>query len=365
MDEVERRPSVVREHFGSTPQGEGVERYTLSSPSRVFVAVLNYGGVIQSVEVPDRNGVLENVVLGFDSFEDYVNCSPYFGCIAGRYANRIRFGRFALDGVTYELAVNDPPNALHGGVAGFDKQLWDARSGADDDRAWVVLSYFSRDGEEGYPGGLHVSVAYSLGRDGSLTIDYRAEADRATVVNLTNHTYWNLAGGASSTVEDHVLALSAARFTPIDETMIPTGELADVVGTPFDFVEPRRVGERIDVASRQLAIAGGYDHNYVLDSDGDRLGHAASLWEPSSGRRLDVLTTEPGLQVYSGNRLDGTLGDHMGRRFVHRGGIALETQHFPDSPNRPRFPSTVLRPGEVRRSRTVYRFGSPFMRTFA
>ena len=338
--------------FGSV-DGREVALYTLAS-ERLRVEILTYGGIIRAVSAPDRDGEVANVVLGFSSLEDYLERSPYFGCITGRYANRIRAGRFTLEGIERRLALNDPPNSLHGGPNGFDKQLWDA---LPLDGAALSLRYVSEDGEEGFPARLAVRVDYRLDGD-ELRIDYHARnesAARSTVVNLTNHTYWNLLGEGSGTVLDHVVQLPAAAYTPIDETSIPTGELASVAGTPLDFRTPTRLGERIDEPHEQLRNAGGYDHNFVLDGAAGALRPAARVHEPVSGRVLEVLTTEPGIQLYSGNFLDGTLTGPSGRRYGRRDGLALETQHFPDSPNQPGFPSTVLGPGAELRSTTIFR----------
>jgi aldose 1-epimerase len=311
--------------------------------------------------VPDRDGNIANVVLGFATLDDYVqwNHLPYFGCITGRYANRIAGGRFTLDGVDYQLAVNNPPNALHGGLRGFDKQVWDVTETDSDDGVAVRLSRISPDREEGYPGTLDVAVTYTLTSVGDLRIDYHATTDRRTVVNLTNHTYYNLAGEGSGSVENHELQLFASRYTPVDVTSIPTGELAAVAGTPFDFTEPARVGARIRENHAQIVNGSGYDHNFVFDRpspDDTSLIPAANLHDPSSGRRLSLFTTEPGVQFYSGNFLTGAFAGASGRRYRQGDGLALETQHFPDSPNQPDFPSTVLRPGEEFTSTTVMRF---------
>jgi aldose 1-epimerase len=338
--------------YGSV-DGREVELYTLAS-ERLRVELLTYGGIIRAFHAPDRDGALANVALGFATLEDYVERSPHFGCITGRYANRIRAGRFTLDGVEHQLAVNNPPNALHGGTQGFDKRVWDA---TPLDGARISLRYVSKDGEEGYPGRLAVSVDYRLDGD-ELRIDYHARnesSDRSTVVNVTNHAYWNLRGEGSGNVLDHVVELPAEAYTPIDETLIPTGEIAAVAGTPLDFRTPTRLGERIDAPHEQIRYAGGYDHNYVLDGAAGDLRLAARVHEPASGRTLEVLTTEPGLQLYSGNFLDGTLTGSSGRRYGRRDGLALETQHFPDSPNQPGFPSTVLGPGAELRSTTIFR----------
>ncbi|MDQ3410928.1 MAG: galactose mutarotase [Chloroflexota bacterium] len=347
---------VGQEPFG-TVDGEEVTRYTLTNGSGMSVAILTYGGIIQSIMVPSRDGELANVTLGFDSFDGYAAGHPYFGNITGRYANRIAKGTFELEGETYELAINNEPNTLHGGEKGFDKYVWDAA--VLDDGIGVRLSRTSPDGEEGYPGTLEVEVTYTLTDANELQIDYLATTDAPTVVNLTNHAYFNLAGEGNGSILDHELQLMAGNYTPVDETLIPTGEIAAVSGTPMDFTEPHAIGERIRDDFGQLVIGRGYDHNYVLDrEDDDTLQLAARVVEPTSGRVLEVLTTEPGIQLYSGNFLDGSVIGASGRMYRQGDGFALETQHFPDSPNQPDFPTTVLNPGEEFRSTTVYAFST-------
>jgi len=349
--------TVTKSSFGALPDGRGVDAYTLTNAGGMRVRVLTYGGIIQSLETPDSHGRLGDVVLGFDSLDQYVRESPYFGAIVGRYANRIARGRFTLDGRTYTLAVNNGPNALHGGIRGFDKVIWDARAFTKGDSVGVALSYVSADGEEGYPGTLRVTVTYTLTGANELVVDYDATADRATPVNLSQHSYFNLSAGRSDDVLGHVLRIAASRYTPVDSTLIPLGTLVPVAGTPFDFRTPTAIGARIGAADAQLRSAGGYDHNFVLDRAASGLTHAARVVEPGSGRTLDVYTDQPGLQFYSGNFLDGTLRGKEGRVYAHRGGFCLETQHFPDSPNQPAFPSTIVRPGTAYRTRTVFRFG--------
>jgi len=355
---VKTAPAITRLPFGTTPDGSVVDLYNLTNSSGIAVAVMTYGAAVQQLWVPDRDGRKANVVLGFPTLADYVaRDGHYFGAIIGRYANRIANGRFLLDGVTYEVPRNDGANSLHGGTAGFDKRVWQAAIvPLTRDGVGLKLQYTSPDGEMGYPGTLAVNVTYTLANDDSLRIDYRATTDAATVVNLTNHTYWNLAGEASGTICDHILTLYADSYTPVDRTLIPSGEIAPVAGTPLDFTTPTRIGARIREAFPQLAIAHGYDHNVVLERV-DTLSPilAARVREPTSGRELEVFTTEPGIQFYSGNFLDGTLRGTSGRTYRQNDGFALETQHFPDSPNHPEFPSTVLRPGDVFESSTVYR----------
>jgi aldose 1-epimerase len=325
------------------------------------VTIMTYGGIVQAIRVPDRDGNVANVALGFADLDAYVAGNPYFGTITGRYANRIARGTFVLDGERYRLALNNGENHLHGGLVGFDKVVWDAEALPDGaDGPALRLTYTSPDGEEGYPGTLDVAVTYTLTDDNELRVDYLATTDAPTVVNLTNHSYFNLEGEGTGTIYDHELMLNASAYTPVDATLIPTGEIAPVAGTPFDFTEATAIGERIrDGGNEQIVIGRGYDHNWVLDradpEDGE-LVLAARLSEPDSGRVLEIETTEPGIQFYSGNFLDGTLIGTSGRAYRQGDGLALETQHYPDSPNQPDFPSTELRPGEEYRSTTVYRF---------
>ncbi len=335
-----------------------MKQFTLTNANGIEVRVMTYGAIITSIRTRDRAGHLDDIVLGFDSLAGYLKDSPYFGAIVGRYANRIANGRFTLDGTTYHLARNNGPNALHGGVRGFDKVPWTGEPFQTDSGMGVRLRYTSADGEEGFPGTLVARVTYTLTPRDELVVDYEATSDRATPVNLSQHTYWNLRGAGNGDILDHLLTLDAAAFTPVDSTLIPTGEIASVAGTPFDFRAATRIGTRIGQDNTQLRFGGGYDHNWVLDRpSGSGLVHAARLVEPSSGRTLDISTTEPGVQFYSGNFLDGSIQGKGGRVYAHRTGLCLETQHFPDSPNHANFPSTILRPGTTYRSRTVYRFG--------
>ncbi|MBO8187145.1 aldose epimerase family protein [Streptomyces spirodelae] len=346
-----------REHFGTLDNGDRVDRWTLSGGG-IRLRVLSYGGIVQSLEVPDRRGRTANVSLGFDSLDDYVADSPYFGALIGRYGNRIAGAKFTLDGTVYQLPANDGPNSLHGGTEGFDKRVWDVqpyRSGGD---VGLTLRYVSKDGEMGYPGTLRTRVRYLLTPRGELRIDYEATTDKATVVNLTNHTYFNLAGEGSGSIEDHALRIAASRYTPVDATLIPTGTLARVAGTPFDFRHGKPIGKDLREGHQQILRGQGYDHNFVLDKGiTGKPRHVVTVSEPGSGRIMRVATTEPGLQFYSGNFLDGTLKGSSGRIYRAGDGFCLETQHFPDSPNQPGFPSTVLRPGQTYRSSTVYSFG--------
>jgi aldose 1-epimerase len=355
-----QRTPADAEPFGELADGTVVHRHTLDNGRGLVVRVLTYGGILQSIEFPDRDGRPANVALGFADLDTYVRDNrPYFGALIGRYANRIAGGRFTLDGRAYSLPVNNPPNSLHGGTEGFDKRVWTASGTDGEDAAGLELAYTSPDGEMGYPGTLTVWVRYRLSADNELRIDYRGTTDAPTHVNLTNHSYFNLAGEAAGSIEDHQLQLYAGHYTPTDATNIPTGEIAPVAGTPFDFTSPHPIGERIEDDDEQLEYGLGYDHNYVLDRPPGAAGAlvtAARVEDPSSGRALEVQTSEPGIQFYSGNQLDGTLAGPGGAAYGRRAGLALETQHFPDTPNQPRFPSTVLQPGQVYQTATVYRF---------
>jgi aldose 1-epimerase len=352
---------ITSEPFGEA-DGQAVEKYTLSNTNGMAVSILTYGATVQSITVPDRDGNSANVALGFDNLDSYMTESPYFGAIVGRYANRINDGTFTLDGETYELAINNDPNTLHGGDEGFDNQVWTATAGDGADGPSLQFAYTSPDGEEGYPGTLEVTVTYTLTDANELRIDYHATTDAPTVVNLSNHTYFNLAGEGSGAVYAHQLQLNAANFTPVDETLIPTGEIAPVAGTAFDFTAPHLIGERIrDASDPQIMIGLGYDHNFVLDRespDDTSLVEAAVVSEPTTGRTMTVTTTEPGIQFYSGNFLNGAISGPSGQAYRQGDGFCLETQHFPDSPNQPGFPSTELRPGEEFTSTTVYSFAT-------
>lgn len=350
-------PSVSAAPFGVLPSGDSVRIFTLTNANGIELRAMDYGAIVVSLRTPDRSGALADIVLGFDDLQGYLDHSPYFGAIAGRYANRIARGRFTLDGVEHKLAVNNPPNALHGGLRGFDKVIWHATPKQDGSGVGMVFEYLSPDGEEGYPGTLTARVTYSLTDSNQLIIDYEATTDKPTIVNLTQHSYFNLGGDGSGDVLGHLLTLHADRYTPVDSTMIPTGELAPVQGTPFDFRAGIAIGARIGDDHAQVGNGRGYDHNFVINRPGPGLVPAARVVDPESGRTLDVATTEPGIQLYTGNFLDGSFPGKAGRVYRHRNALCLETQHFPDSPNQPSFPSTVLRPGETFRSRTVYRFG--------
>ncbi|MET8243131.1 aldose epimerase family protein [Streptomyces sp. NPDC005202] len=349
-----RKP--VKELFGRLADGTKVHRWSLENGG-TRLKVLSYGGIVQTLEFPDRHGRRKNVVLGFDTIDDYVAKSPYFGALIGRYGNRIGKGRFTLDGKTYQLSVNDGENSLHGGAKGFDKRIWDVEPFTEDSDVGLHLHYTSVDGEMGYPGTLKAKVTYTLTRHGDWRIDYEATTDKATVLNLTSHVYWNLAGEGSGTIEDHELTIAASRYTPTDSGLIPTGESAKVAGTPFDFRHGKAIGQDIRAGHPQQVQAKGYDHNWVLDKGiTARPEHIATLRDPRSGRTLKIATDQPGLQFYSGNFLDGTLVGTGSHTYRQGDALCLETQHFPDSPNHAHFPSTVLRPGQTYRTSTVHSF---------
>ena len=344
--------NIGKEHFGRTPDGEAVELYTLTNANGLRMRVMTYGATVVSLETPDREGKLADVVLGFDSLDDYVKDSPYFGAACGRYANRIAKGRFTLDRVEYRLACNNDANHLHGGIKGFDKVVWQAEETRTDQGVGLTLKRVSPDGEEGYPGALSVVMTYMLTNKDEFKITYDAETDKPTPVNLTNHSYFNLAGAGSGDILAHELRITADRYTPVDEALIPTGKLLRVEGTPLDFRQPMAIGARI------AQVKGGYDHNFVLKSQDGSLTLAATARDPKSGRVMNVYTTEPGVQLYTGNFLNGHHRGKAGAVYHKHAAFCLETQHYPDSPNQPAFPSTVLRPGEKYRHVTVYRFSA-------
>ncbi|WP_328633564.1 aldose epimerase family protein [Streptomyces sp. NBC_00356] len=350
-----RKP--VKESFGKLADGTKVYRWSLENGG-TRLKVLNYGGIVQSLELPDRHGKYVNVSLGYDNIEAYVAGDTFFGATIGRYGNRIAKGKFTLDGKAYQVSVNDGENSLHGGAKGFNTRVWDIEPFTSGSDVGLHMHYTSGDGEMGYPGTLKTTVTYTLTARGDWRVDYEATTDKATVVNLTNHTYYNLAGEGSGTIYDHELTLAASRYTPTDAGLIPTGELAKVAGTPFDFRKAKPIGRDIRDAHPQQILAKGFDHNWVLDKGiTAKPVLVATLRDPSSGRSLKIATDQPGLQFYSGNFLDGTLVGQSGRTYRQGDGLALETQHFPDSPNQPKFPSTVLRPGETYRTTTVHSFG--------
>lgn len=349
-------PQISRQPFGSTPDGTAVELYTLRNSKGVEARISNYGGLVISLKVPDRTGAMGDVTLGYDTLAGYLKETPYFGALIGRYGNRIANGKFTLDGRQYTLATNNGPNALHGGLKGFDKVVWEPKVIVTPQGPALQLRYLSRDGEEGYPGNLDVTAIYSLTEDNGLKVEFTATTDKATVVNLTHHSYFNLAG--SGDILGHVVKILSDKFTPVDSTLIPTGELQPVAGTPFDFRTPTAIGARIGQNDEQLKFGGGYDHNWVINKPAGELALMAEVYEPKTGRVMEVLSTEPGLQFYSGNFLDGTITGKYGQVYAHRTGFCMEPQHFPDSPNKPSFPSVVLRPGQVYRNTIVYRFST-------
>ncbi len=344
-------PGIQQENYGSV-DGQDITRFTLTNASGMVVKIINYGGTITNVIVPDSAGNPGDVVLGFDSLSGYTQAkNPFFGCLVGRYGNRIAKGQFTLDGKKYQIGTNDHGHALHGGIVGFNRKVWEAVPLPGDSS--LQLSYTSKDGEEGFPGTLQVKVVYSLTSANEIKIDYSATTDQATPVNLTNHTYFNLSGGRDSTILGHMVTIHADRYTPVDKTLIPTGELAPVNGTAMDFKVPSRIGDRID------KVEGGYDHNWVLNKKNNPGPEfAVSVNDPNSGRMLEMFTTEPGVQFYTGNFLDGSLIGKNGMKYVRNGGFCLEAQHFPDSPNRPAFPSTILKPGDTYRQTTIYKFSA-------
>lgn len=346
--------TITSQHFGVTPEGEEVQLFSLTNDQGMEVRITNYGGIITAIYVPDRNGKLDDVVLGHETLEGYLNRSRYFGALIGRYANRIACGRFCLHGISYSLAKNNGDNHLHGGLKGFDKVVWSAREIQDSGVAGLELTYLSKDGEEGYPGNLETRVTYVLTNGNELRIEYFATTDQNTIINLTNHSYFNLAGGG--TVLDHQLAINADNFTPVNKVLIPTGEIRSVKDTPLDFTCRTAIGARINNHDEQLCFAGGYDHNFVLRTETETFRKAATVYEPMTGRVMEVSTTQPGMQFYSGNFLDGSIAGKSGRVYIKHSGCCFETQHFPDSPNQPSFPSTLLKPGEEYKHTTVFKF---------
>jgi aldose 1-epimerase len=349
-------PKMNKEAFGKTPDGTPVELYTLTNEKGMEVKITNYGGIVVSIKTPDRNGKFDDVALGYDNLDAYVKRNPMFGAIVGRYANRIARAKFTLNGVEYNLARNNGENHIHGGPRGFDKQVWKGELFAQDRDVSLKLSYFSKDGDQNFPGNLSVTVTYTLTGKNELKIDYLATTDKDTIINLTNHSYFNLAGDGD--VLQHEIMINADRFTPIGPGSIPTGELREVKGTPLDFLKPKAIGARIDAKDEQLLLTRGYDHNYVLNHKPGGLGLAAWVYEPRTGRVMEVLTTEPGVQFYTANNLDGSITGKGGRVYGSRTGLCLETQHFPDSPNKPQFPSVVLKKGGKYQTTTVYRFSA-------
>lgn len=348
---------IEKSSFGQTKDGKDVDIYVLTNRNGMVTKITNYGATVTELWVPDQNGKMEDVVLGFDNISDYEEKSDYFGCIVGRYGNRIAKGRFTLDGQEYTLATNNGENHLHGGVKGFDKVVWDAEAMQTAKGPALKLNYLSKDGQEGYPGNLDVTVIYTLTHENELKIKYRATTDKPTVCNLTHHSYFNLQGQGSSDILSHKLMINADHYTPVDEGLIPTGKTPSVKGTPMDFNKPTAIGLRIDADHQQIAYGLGYDHNWILNKKSGKMTLAAKVIEPKSGRKMEVWTTEPALQFYSGNFLNGSIVGKEGKTYKHRYGFCLETQHFPDSPNQPGFPSTSLRPGETYQTKTTYKFG--------
>ncbi len=352
-----RHESGVQQKEFGTREGRPVYLYTLKNAHGVEIQAMNYGGIIVSIRVPDRKGQFADVVLGHDKLEGYIPNPPYLGAIVGRYANRIANGTFTLDGKTYTLPKNDGPNTLHGGVTRtFDKVVWDAEPLKG--KNGIAFSYLSKDGDEGFPGNLKVKVTYTLTDANELAIDYEATTDKATPINVSQHSYFNLAGEGTGDILNHEIMINADRFTPVDKTLIPTGELRAVKGTPFDFTTPMKIGSRINDKDEQLELARGYDHNFVLNRKGAGMILAARVYEPTSGRTLEVTTTQPAVQFYTGNFLDGSVTGKEGHVYKYRYGLCLETQHFPDSPNHPDFPNTILQPGETFHQKTVFKFSA-------
>ena len=353
---VTKNVTIEKHDFGETPEKEKVALYTLKNTNGIEINIMTYGGIITSLKTPNKDGVSEDIVLGYNSLDQYIKSSPYFGAIIGRYGNRIAKGKFAIDGTTYTLATNDGENHLHGGLKGFDKVVWNASEETDDDSVSLILSYLSKDMEEGYPGNLEVTVTYTLKNDNTLAIAYKATTDKTTVVNLTQHSYFNLSGDFSKSILDQEIEINADTYIPVNQTLIPTGELATVEGTPFDFRTMKTIGKDIEVANDQLKKGLGFDHCWVLNDQNTGMRYAAKAYDPISGRVLEVATDEPGIQFYSGNFLDGTLPSKNGGTYAHRSGFCLETQHYPDSPNQKDFPSTILEPGKVYNSKTSFKF---------
>jgi aldose 1-epimerase len=350
------KEQITDEPFGTTPDGQPVSLYTLRNPGGIEARICTYGGIVVSLKAPDRNGKMQDVVLGYDDLAAYVKRNPFFGALVGRFANRIANAKFTLDGKTYTLAANNGSNSLHGGLKGFDKVVWEARTVLRMEGPTLELTHFSKDGEEGYPGNMIVKAVYTVTKDNALQLDYTATTDRKTIVNLTQHSYFNLAGDGD--VLNHEVFINADTFLPVNSAQIPTGELRSVKGTPFDFLEPHKIGERIHNPDPQLEMAKGYDHNWIINKGTNGLMLVARVKEPTSGRVLEVLTTEPGLQFYTGNNLNGSITGKGGRVYNQYAAFCMEPQHFPDSPNQPSFPSTVLKPELAYHSTIIYRFST-------
>lgn len=349
---------VTKESFGKTSDGQQVDLYTLHNTRGAEAKITNYGAIVTSLKVPDRNGKFDDIVLGFNDFDSYLKNDPYFGAIVGRYGNRIAKGRFTLNGVEYKLATNNGENHLHGGIKGFDKVVWTGHEMKSPAGPAVVMTYLSKDGEEGYPGNLNVRVVYTLTNNNELKIDYTATTDKDTVTNLTHHSYFNLAGEGNGDILNHLVTINANRFVPTDAGSIPTGELKSVAGTPFDFLKPMAIGGRINQDDEQLKLGNGYDHTWVINGRPGVMRLAATAYEATSGRVMQVWTTEPGVQFYTGNFLDGSKTGKSGKNYPRRSGFCFETQHYPDSPNHPSFPTTTLKKGQTLKSTTTYKFST-------
>ncbi|MFL1013421.1 aldose epimerase family protein [Flavisericum labens] len=353
---AEEKSTITKSEYGKMPDSTTVEAYVLKNANGVEMNVITFGGRITSLKVPNKNGDFENVILGFDNLEDYLEDNPFFGALIGRFGNRIANGKFSLNGEEYTLATNDGPNHLHGGVDGYDRVVWNAEAIEDDKNPGLKLTYLSKDGEEGYPGNLNITVVYTLTEDNTLEVDYKATTDKATVINLTQHAYFNLTGDFNNDILGHEVVINADAFLPVDGTLIPTGEIRKVEGTPFDFTSPKIVGQEINSENNQLELGKGYDHCWVLNGEKGSMRMAASAYDKNSGRFMEIYSTEPAIQFYTGNFLDGTLPNPAGGTYAHRTGFCLETQHYPDSPNQEEFPSVVLNPGETYSTKTSFRF---------
>ncbi len=350
--------SITKKEYGTTPDGKSVEQYILKNKKRMEVAIITYGGIITSWTAPDKNGKYQDIVLGYNSLDEYIKSTPYFGAIIGRYGNRIANAKFSLDGIEYQLETNDGENHLHGGVKGFDKVVWNATEIKGDDFTSLKLTYLSKDMEEGFPGNLTSTVTYTLTDDNSLEVLYEAITDKKTIVNLTQHSYFNLSADFNSPILDHEIMIDAATFIPVNETLIPTGEFVNVKNTPFDFRNAKTIGQDINVENDQLKKGGGYDHCWILNNQNNGMRLTSTAYHPKSGRFLEVFSDEPGIQLYTGNFLDGTLPNKNGGTYGYRSGFCLETQHYPDSPNQKSFPSTILNVGEKYTSKTTFKFST-------
>ncbi len=353
--QAQKKPMITKQPFGKTADGKPVDIFTLTNAKGMEARIMTYGGIIVSLKTPDRDGKLDDVVLGFDTLDSYVKGNPFFGALVGRYGNRIAKGRFKIDGKEYSLLVNNGENHLHGGALGFDKKIWAAKSGKSTEGQTLELKYTSADMEEGYPGKLDVTVTYTLTNDNGLKIDYKAVTDKSTHVNLTNHSYFNLAGAGNGDILGHELMINAYQATKVDKGMIPTGEIVNIKGTALDFTSPMAIGSRIEAKDEQIQFGLGYDNNYVINGGGKSLTLAARVTEPTTGRIMEVMTTEPGVQFYTGNHVNIAAGKG-GKPYAKRSAFCLETQHYPDTPNKKEFPTTLLKPGQTYHTTTVYKF---------